>query len=136
MHRQPDNPQCGSDFNCSVSNDGSLLLCLFACDPLLQDCEQDGTGCYWDLQQFNCDPTVGAIPTGETCGFINDCDVGNACLAPEATPGCAGSGCCAAFCNLSDPTCSIAETECTAFFTEGTAPPGLEDVGVCVLPAP
>jgi hypothetical protein len=33
----PDAPFCDEASNCSVSNDGSVLLCLDSCDPLLQD---------------------------------------------------------------------------------------------------
>jgi hypothetical protein len=126
-------PMCPDNYNCSISNDGSLLLCLFSCDPLLQDCAQEGSGCFWDGSVFNCDP-AGDIPEGEPCGYINDCAPGHVCLSSESHPSCSGSACCSGFCDLTGPQCLIAGTECLPFFDEGTAPPGLEDVGVCVLP--
>jgi hypothetical protein len=129
----PDNPMCPESFNCSISNDGSLLLCLYSCDPLLQDCQQDGAGCFWDGSLFNCDP-AGDLLEGDPCGYINDCSPGHLCLEAEALPSCQGSACCSGFCDLNEPQCQITGTECIAFFDEGTAPPGLEDTGVCALP--
>ncbi len=129
----PETPTCPDNFNCSVSNQGSLLLCLYSCDPVLQDCQQDGTGCFWDGSQFNCDP-AGELLEGDPCGYINDCSPGHVCLGAESFPSCAGSACCAGFCELDDPQCQIDGTECIAFFEEGTAPPGLENTGVCALP--
>lgn len=129
----PDDPLCPDGFNCSISNEGSLLLCLYSCDPLLQDCEQEGSGCFWDGSLFNCDP-AGDIPTNEPCGYINDCLPGHVCSGAESLPGCNGSACCAAFCELDNPQCAIADTECISFFDEGSAPPDLVNVGVCVLP--
>jgi hypothetical protein len=129
----PDNPLCEEQFNCSVSNDGSLLLCLYSCDPLLQDCSQEGAGCFWDGAQFNCDP-AGDIPTNEPCGYINDCLPGHLCLDAVALPDCSGASCCSAWCDLADPQCLTPNTECISFYDEGTAPPGLESTGICALP--
>jgi hypothetical protein len=129
----PDNPMCESMFNCSVSNEGSLLLCLYACDPLLQDCAQEGAGCFFDGAQFNCDP-AGDIPTNEPCGYINDCLPGNYCLEAVALPNCIGAACCSAWCDTSEPQCLTPDTECIPFYDEGTAPPGFESTGICALP--
>ncbi|PRQ09830.1 ribulose phosphate epimerase [Enhygromyxa salina] len=128
-----DDPLCEEQFNCSISNDGSLLLCLYSCDPLLQDCSQEGAACFWDGSQFNCDP-AGDIPTNEPCGYINDCLPGHLCLDAAALPSCAGGACCATWCELSNPNCPTPGTECIPFYDEGTAPPGLEDVGICAIP--
>ncbi|PRP91458.1 hypothetical protein ENSA5_55750 [Enhygromyxa salina] len=128
----PDDPLCEEQFNCSISNDGSLLLCVYACDPLLQDCAQEGSGCFWDGAQFNCDP-AGDIMTNEPCGYINDCLPGHLCADAEALPSCQGSACCASWCEIDNPTCPVPDTECIAFYDEGTAPPGLENVGLCAL---
>jgi hypothetical protein len=130
----PDNPQCEPGTACSIANNGSINLCLLGCNPLLQDCPVDGTSCFWDGGNFVCANATQDIPAGEPCGFINDCVGGTICLAPEAFPSCNGASCCGEFCDLADPTCTIGGTECTAFFEEGTAPPGYEDVGVCVVP--
>jgi hypothetical protein len=56
-------------------------------------------------------------------------------------PGCTGSlGCCTEYCDLTadDPSAACAGQsagqECVAAYTEGDAPPGLEDVGLCAIP--
>ncbi len=137
----PDAPFCPNpDEGCSISNDGVLILCLAYCDPLLQDCPE-GSACYPEDNGFFCSPDAsgaeqGAI--GDPCEYINVCDPGGWCAAAETQPGCAGaSGCCAAYCDVTDPdadaTCP-AGTECVAWHMEGTAPPGEEDIGVCILP--
>ncbi len=132
-----DAPVCGVNQSCSIANEGSINLCLTTCDPLLQDCAGDGTACFYDGTGFVCANATQDIPTGEPCGFINDCIAGNICLAPESFPSCAGASCCGQFCDLADPgfVCEPAGTECASFYEEGMAPPGYEDVGVCVLPA-
>jgi hypothetical protein len=125
---------CPVGFNCSISNNGSLILCVYDCNPLLQDCAPAETGCFWDGALFNCDP-AGDIPEGGVCAYINDCSPGQICLDATAVPNCAGSACCGAYCDIDEPVCLIEGTECTTFWDEGTAPPGLENVGICVLPA-
>jgi hypothetical protein len=128
-----DNPQCPPQTSCLIANDGSITLCIQTCDPLLQDCGS-GLACFWANGNFNCIFTTQDIPLGEPCGFINDCSAGTGCLTAEVMPNCNGSACCGSFCDLSDPTCPQGGTQCTAFFEEGMAPPGYEDVGVCIIP--
>jgi hypothetical protein len=132
-----DAPICGANQACSIANEGSINLCLTTCDPLLQDCAGDGISCFYDGASFVCANATQDIPTGEPCGYINDCVAGNICLAPESFPNCNGASCCGQFCDLTDPNfeCVPAGTECTSFYEEGMAPPGYEDVGVCVIPA-
>jgi hypothetical protein len=125
---------CPAGFNCSISNEGSMILCVYDCNPLLQDCAPAGTGCFWDGALFNCDP-AGDITEGQPCGYINDCAPGQICLDAPALPNCAGSACCAAYCDLEDPVCQIAGTECVTFWDEGGPLPGFENVGICVKPA-
>ncbi|MFV8749718.1 ribulose phosphate epimerase [Nannocystaceae bacterium ST9] len=131
-----DAPVCGANQSCSIANEGSINLCLTTCDPLLQDCDV-GKACFYDGTGFVCANATQDIPTGEPCGYINDCVAGNICLAPESFPACAGASCCGQFCDLADPdfVCQPDGTECTTFYEEGMAPPGYEDVGVCVVPA-
>jgi hypothetical protein len=136
-----DAPFCSNpDEGCSISNDGVLILCLAYCDPLLQDCP-DGSACYPEDNGFFCSPDasgpeLGAI--GDPCEYINVCDPGGWCAAAETQPDCGGAiGCCAAYCDITDPDASAtcpAGTECIAWHMEGTAPPGEEDIGVCVIP--
>jgi hypothetical protein len=130
----PDDPLCEPGYGCSIANNGSINLCLQQCDPLLQDCEGENV-CFYDFSgNFVCAFAADMIPTGEPCGFINDCSPGNVCLDATVLPSCNGASCCGAFCDLSDPMCATMGTECTAFFEEGTAPPGYESVGVCIIP--
>lgn len=129
-----DAPICEPGSSCLIANEGSITLCIGTCDPLLQDCG-DGLACFWANTGFNCIFTTQEFPTGEPCGFINDCAPGNYCADAAALPVCDGSACCASFCDLTDPVCGVAGTECVTFFEEGMAPPGFEDVGLCILPA-
>lgn len=133
-----DNPTCEDDYICRIVNMGAINVCLPPCDPLLQECDE-GLGCYWSggSGTFQCIIVAGeGIPTGDPCGFNNDCAPGNFCAAAEATPNCAGTACCANFCDLTEDPAPCAEmTECVGFFEENSAPPGFEDLGVCVIPA-
>ncbi|HET6585676.1 MAG TPA: ribulose phosphate epimerase [Nannocystaceae bacterium] len=138
------NPVCEDPAtSCSILNEGTLILCLPTCDPLLQDC-MEGEGCYVTNDTFSCVPDAGGEmgAFGEGCEFLNVCDPGLFCANPDGVPNCAGSiGCCSTFCDISDPNASAAcpgaagGQECTAWYEEGQAPPGLEDVGACVIPA-
>jgi hypothetical protein len=131
-----DNPECPEGSSCSISSEGSVYICISNCDPLLQDCNR-GLACYWVNGGFSCVFTTQDIPTGEPCGFINDCAVGNGCVTAEVLPGCAGASCCTLFCNvmLGDQQCdALPGTSCVAFFEQGMAPPGYELVGLCILP--
>jgi hypothetical protein len=128
-----DVPICDPGSSCMIASDGSITLCIPTCDPLIQDCG-DALGCYFTGSDFNCVFTTSNIPMGEPCGYINDCAPGNFCADATSLAVCDGSACCALFCNLVDPLCLLAQTECVAFFDEGMAPPGHEDVGVCILP--
>ncbi|WP_240480211.1 ribulose phosphate epimerase [Enhygromyxa salina] len=129
----PDDPVCAPGTSCLIANEGSITLCIQTCDPLLQDCGA-GLACFWANNGFNCIFTTQDIPLGEPCGFINDCVAGTGCLTAEVLPDCNGSACCGSFCSLSDPTCPQEGTECADFFEAGMAPPGYEDVGVCIIP--
>jgi hypothetical protein len=137
------NPVCEDpQTSCSILNEGTLILCLPNCDPLLQDC-QEGEGCYVTNDTFSCVPDAGGEmgAFGEGCEFLNVCDPGLFCANPDGVPDCAGSiGCCSSFCDFSDPDASAAcpgaagGQECVLFYEEGQAPPGYEDVGVCLIP--
>lgn len=128
----PNDPQCDPGTACLIANEGTITLCIATCDPLLQDCG-DGLACFWGNNDFQCIFTTQEFATGEPCGYINDCAPGNTCLNADVLPDCQGAACCGSFCDLADPLCG-AGTECAAFFEEGMAPPGYEQVGVCILP--
>jgi hypothetical protein len=128
--------QCGEGFTCNTwksfpTDDG---LCTPICHPLAGECP--GTcGCFWAGNEFLCVPLTQNIPTGEPCGFVNDCAMDNFCMDAAVVPNCQGSACCAAFCDLGTGSCEQPGTECTAFFEEGMAPPGFEYLGMCILPS-
>jgi hypothetical protein len=130
-----DEPECPEASQCLIGG-CCINLCIPTCDPILQDCGE-GLACYWANNGFNCIFTTQDIPPGEPCGFINDCIVGSGCTTAEALPNCVGAACCSPFCELGagDLTCEVLPgTTCVPFFEQGMAPPGYEDVGVCILP--
>lgn len=134
-------PTCPDGEKCDVSNNGSLILCLLTCDPLVQSCP-DGQICFFDgVQDFICDFDASGEEGqyGDACAYINVCDYGLFCADQASVPGCAnGDGCCSPYCNLSDMenTCPGAPMqECVPWYTEGSAPPGQENIGACAIPA-
>ena len=132
-----DTPMCPEGSFCSVSAEGSVNLCLPICDPLAQDCDE-GFGCYWANFEFTCIVTGGpGLGTGDACGYINDCSAGGLCVDASLIPDCMGASCCTDWCDLGlgDAGCAaLPGTSCVAFFEEGAAPEGSEDVGVCIIP--
>jgi hypothetical protein len=129
--------RCASGDACAVYNDGVLPLCLPGCDPLLQDCPPGQACIDTPNQTFICfsDASGPDGADGDVCppeDGENSCDPGQWCGPNSA--GCTDVNCCTPYCDLSDPGC-IAPDECVSFFGDpGAAPPGFEDVGVCVLP--
>ncbi len=124
---------CGAGYVCNFWKDLGLSgLCTPICKPLEDDCPAT-CGCFFTNVNFFCVPLTENIPTGEPCSFINDCARDHICVGEDVMPDCNGSSCCAAFCELGS-SCEQAGTECVPFFEAGTAPAGLEDVGVCILP--
>lgn len=131
-----DDPVCPPDTSCTICSAGCPNYCVFACDPVAQDCDP-GLGCYWASYGFECLFPTESIPLGQPCGFINDCAVGLVCLTAEVVPGCDGSACCGQWCNhnLGDAQCeSMPGTVCERFFEQGIAPPGDDHIGVCIIP--
>lgn len=127
---------------CLVANDGVLILCLPSCDPLLGGCGE-AEGCYPNESGgFFCVPDASGDngEHGDPCDYLNDCDPGLLCVAPERVFDCFGVGCCTEACDLEaeDPNaaCSgFANGEvCTAYFAPGQPPPDLDHLGVCIVP--
>lgn len=132
-------PVCPPGSECSISNQGVLALCLQNCDPLdLQACPPDQV-CALNDSSFVCLPDASDAEGQQFdgCEFANACDPGLICLDAQFVGPCdpADGGCCTRFCDLTNPQpqCPV-QLECLALFEEGQAPPGLEDVGVCVTP--
>lgn len=131
----PDMPECPPMSQCTISGDGVINICLPTCDPVIQDCS-DGLACYWTGNEFNCVPSAGDIPPGDTCSFANECSEGSICADPSVMPNCDGPGCCASFCDLElgDSQCAgVAGTVCVPFY-EQDPPPEYAHVGLCILP--
>ena len=137
----PESPVCPAETICTIVNDGVLTLCRPTCDPVAQDCEPAGSGCYQATggNGFTCiiDASGDGGVYGDVCEFINSCDPGLACVNAEGVPGCTGSGCCSPWCDTSAanecPDAAQGQT-CVPWFE--TPVPGYETVGVCSLPTP
>jgi hypothetical protein len=122
---------------CAIYNDGVLPICLVGCDPLLQDCP-DGQGCIDTPNlSFICfnDASGDMGGDGDPCppeDGENSCDPGMWCGPNSA--GCVDVNCCTAFCDITESACPQPD-ECVSFFGDpDNAPPGFENVGVCVMP--
>lgn len=140
----PEAPDCVDPTTaCSITNDGVLTLCLPSCDPLIQNCPGDDLCVYNPADggnTFIC--TLNAAgETGlvfEPCEYINACQKGLNCFNPALAMECdpQAGGCCLPFCELeTNAECPGVGQECIPYYEEGSAPPGLEKVGVCGLPS-
>jgi hypothetical protein len=121
---------------CVQTGSGILTLCLPRCHPIDDPCPAGAT-CLPASDTFTCARAGGGVGLGEACEFLNSCDPGLICLAAEVVPGCMAEACCAAFCDTAaaDPCPGAGEgIECVAWFEDGEAPPGYEELGACVLP--
>jgi hypothetical protein len=137
----PADPMCeGEKDVCVIADGGATPICFPHCDPLLQDCDIVGWGCFPDgAGGYVCAPdqSAGANHQGDPCaGSYNNCEAGLVCAAGVA--GCMGAGCCAPYCDLgaADPNsqCPGAAMgeECVAIYTDPV--PEYENVGLCVVP--
>ena len=136
-------PFCANMSPCTIAANAALALCLPACSPLLQDCNE-GNACYPIQGSFMCEPDASGDggQANAPCEFINVCEAGLMC-AEEAFVGAGcpqGSiGCCSPFCDLSDPAaCPNPDQQCVAFFDPMNVPDwpsDAADIGVCGLPS-
>jgi len=133
-------PVCPDEdnFDCAITGEGSLNICLPNCDLLLQDCQGDdlcipigGTGV--------CALDASGVEDGEVfdpCEYANACDKGLLCVLPSAAVECDPDveGCCLPMCDLDlpDPMCPGAGQSCVPLFEPG-APPKYAHVGVCMI---
>jgi hypothetical protein len=128
-------PSCGINSTCFSSNNDSVNLCVAECDPL-DDAGCDGV-CVYDgnSQQFIClIDASGPTLVGDPCESINTCPPGSVCDDPGLSSACdqQADGCCLAYCDASDMLPCPMDQMCLAFFEMGTAPAGLENLGLCV----
>jgi hypothetical protein len=135
------------DRTCVTANNGSIIFCLPACNPLQADCP-DGQGCYPYTDDWLCgeDASGDLGAYGDPCDFFNVCDPGLICLGAAAVPpgeACEDTtgGCCTEVCDVTDPAgdlqcAGVAGGQlCVPWYEESmTPPPGLENVGACSLP--
>ena len=137
----PDAPSCDvPGTSCTIVNDGVLILCLPACDPLLQNCP--GTDlCIpnpQNTESFICvlDASGEEGQEFDVCEYANACDPGLYCFNPELATECdpMAAGCCLPFCDTTAAECTGANAQCLPLYEAGMAPPGLENVGFCGLP--
>jgi cysteine-rich repeat protein len=123
---------CWFEDGWGCSNEPSL--CFPACNPLVDDCGA-GYGCYVAEPTWACIPdgSGGAGQQSDPCGNINACDPGLQCVNAEVVTGCdtVEVGCCTTVCDVTAPACP-ADLGCTPYYDVGEAPPGLENVGVCI----
>jgi hypothetical protein len=135
-----DAPTCPNSGMCTISNEGSLNLCLPNCDPLLQDCAE-GAACYPINDGFICAPDASGDSgkANDPCEFINVCEAGLLCAGPEFVgAGCpAGSmGCCTPFCEFPDGVCPNPDQQCVQWFDPAMLPEGDPQlaIGFCGVP--
>lgn len=126
---------------CSISNLDTLAVCVPACHPLMQDCTQN-EGCIpTSSGEFACFPQLGMDAAhGETCSGPDTCDPGLLCVDAELHTDCQSDQCCSTYCDTTDPDADTgcegldAGQACTAWYVEGRAPTGYDNVGVCATP--
>jgi hypothetical protein len=137
----PEGPTCPDNGTCFV---GQSLpdICLPNCDPLLQDCDV-GAACYPFNEGFNCAPDASGDSgkANDPCEFINACEAGLHCAAPEFVgAGCpAGSqGCCTPFCKFPEGACPNPDQQCIPWYDPMDIPPDAPanalDIGFCGVP--
>ncbi len=130
----PDEPTCAqAGTKCTITNDGVLNLCLSACDPLSNECD-DGDTCAFVEDGFSCVPGED-LGLGDPCNGPT-CSDGQLCIPAPYLPDCGSENCCTPYCDIKadDPCAELDGATCIPFFMEGEAPAGLENLGVCAFP--
>lgn len=134
-------PACPDGYGCSAASGNGPLFCRAYCDPLGPACPGELTCGVSNSGDFWCGPSpYDELVAGESCDWVNACGPGMVCLNSEDWPGCEGTGCCAPYCDHTQPDadaeCDAAGsgTVCVPWFAPGEAIPGLEHVGVCRVP--
>jgi hypothetical protein len=136
-----DAPVCGPDDRCSISNDGVLILCLPACDPVLADCDAGEICRPLAVQEdWVCMPAGGELAGyGEPCEDLFDCGAGLHCVPAQQMQGVAActpeaTSCCTAFCDVTDgpagcPDAALGQA-CFEYYAD---PPLGETLGVGLI---
>ncbi len=142
-HGTPDAPFCDAPKTACGVYQGGFGLCLFGCDPLLQDCEPSDV-CIGNPtgDGFLCmlDASGDEGQQHDPCMFYSTCDLGLFCADAKDAVECGqdAEGCCQPFCDLNDPDadakCGGVGQVCTPYLHDGMAVPDFEHVGHCAVP--
>ncbi len=140
----PSDPICENNQNCTIWNRGAEPWCTEPCDLLVQDCQATG----WMCAFASLAAGGGCVPDksgpdgarGDPCAYEpGPCDPGLTCITAGLVAGCStnNTGCCTTYCDINAPnTCDGADSgeECIAAEEFVGLTPGLEHLGICVLP--
>ena len=134
----PEVPTCADPSMVAIGpDDGDLVVCRAACHPLDAASCPEGEGCYPNRaagpSRFAClDVTFhGGGLSGTPCELINHCAPAGQCIDRSQLDQCHAPLCCAGYCDLDAPDCPSG-LACTPWYGPDDAPPGLENLGVCV----
>ena len=142
----PMDARCDDGRVCGIWNGGSEPWCIEQCNILAQDCTADGWMCsYAGLAAESAGCVLDESgPTGayaDPCACEPGCcDEGLICILGNALANCpepGAVGCCTEYCDVNaENTCSGMPEgeECVSSTELIGAVPGLEEVGICILP--
>jgi hypothetical protein len=139
----PDDPACPApEFACQPDPTGIARFCVRPCDPLAQDCPDAGV-CVTNLNSsdgtFMCldDASGAGGQLFAACDGLNTCDPGLHCGSSFMIDECGGDPegqCCVPWCDLNAMPDPCPGDGMTCFAWSGQPAPGLEDVGLCIVP--
>lgn len=134
---QGENFVCPSASTCALHGDGVVGICLPWCDPLSQDCPDEGHACVpFSDDEFTCF-AVDQGQLNDPCDSLFDCEPGLFCLdIAAASSACTrqASGCCQPYCAYPDGPCPDPDQKCLQWPSPTVnQTPGYEDVGFCGL---
>ncbi len=132
-------PHCANPAEaCTITNDGVLIPCLPRCHPLDPSSCAEGFGCVDGFGTFVCLQSYDdGLGYAEACETLHACGTGLFCAEAQHVPECTDAYCCTAFCDLAaelpDAACPGQAQVCAPWYSDGFAPPGLENVGYCTV---
>ena len=129
---QARNSTCIDPFEVAVVH-GIYRVCLERCDPLAQECGE-GRACRANRYASYPDGFICTYTSDETAGEPCDyfgCAPGLDCLDDGGEPTLLHDGECVAYCSVANGGCPAGQA-CTPWYAAEQAPPGLDDVGVCL----
>lgn len=138
----PDSTTCKTFFELLPSTP-TVPMCMDKCDPLLQDCVQDGWFCIPDSPSLSGQSGFICVPPPpqeskmlfDGCALANDCAPGLVCLNASRVPNCDSVACCSAYCSIAegDTTCQDLhpDMQCVDWMSPN---PEWSDVGACAIP--